>query len=96
MLCSDAPLKLFGSSIDPAFFLLEPPLAPFSTRLARHDGRAQGARTLGFAQMVAHECEKRSERKALKTQHYTGRIARNRQLFYRAKRKREKDREINE
>lgn len=40
-------MGIFGSGVGPVLYGLVPPLAPFSPRLPRHDGRAQGGTETG-------------------------------------------------
>ncbi len=72
-------MDIFGSGVGPVLSGLVPPLALFSPRLPRHDGRAQGGMETGVCtDGSVRVCEGRES--AVKRCHYTGRITRNRLL----------------
>lgn len=69
-------MDIFGSGVGPVLSGLVPPLALFSPRLPRYDGRAQGGTETGVCtDGSVRVCEGRES--AVKRCHYTGRIARN-------------------
>lgn len=73
-------MGIFGSGVGPVLSGLVPPLAPFSPRLPRHDGRVQGGTETGVCtdgSMRVCEGRERVRESTEKRCHYTRRIARN-------------------
>lgn len=88
---------LFGSSVDPDFLLLVLSMAPFSPRLARHDGRAQRGTDTGVCtDGSTRVCEKRKEKESTEDVPLYRENRQKPPSFNCAKREREKDGEISE